>query len=105
MASALSTLLCLRGRDWKKDPDVLRAATRIEEAPFPTTAEDLLALRDALIVLDRDRLGDRDWYRLGGDALLKSQKADGSWDDLETTARAVIFIGAQPRPIHLPDSR
>ncbi len=38
------------------------------------------------------RIGDRDWYREGAEALLERQQANGSWGALAETAFAVLFL-------------
>jgi hypothetical protein len=40
----------------------------------------------------RDRLGGRDWYEEGARFLLEDQRQDGSWDKLETTCFALLFL-------------
>jgi hypothetical protein len=88
-----ATLLLLRGRHWKEDAVALAALARLEQAPFPSAARELQALHTALRRIGRDRLGERDGYREGAAALRKAQQPDGSWGDLETTVRAVVFLG------------
>lgn len=50
------------------------------------------------VLLGLEKLGDADWFKTGADALLKSQKEDGSWPDgfgkngLSDTAFAILFL-------------
>ncbi len=50
------------------------------------------------VLLGLEKLGDTDWYRIGADALLKTQKDDGSWPDafgkngLSDTSFALLFL-------------
>jgi len=39
-----------------------------------------------------DRIGDHDWYAEGAEALLRRQKSDGSWGNLEDTCFAILFL-------------
>jgi len=40
----------------------------------------------------RERLGGRDWYEEGARFLLDDQRQNGSWDKLETTCFALLFL-------------
>jgi hypothetical protein len=50
------------------------------------------------VLLGLETLGETDWYRVGADALLKTQKDDGSWPDafgkngLSDTSFALLFL-------------
>lgn len=48
------------------------------------------------VMLNLETLGDKDWFKLGSDALVRTQQPDGSWPDaqggLADTSFAVMFL-------------
>jgi hypothetical protein len=48
------------------------------------------------VMLNLEKLGAKDWFKLGSDALVRSQQVDGSWPDaqggLADTSFAVLFL-------------
>jgi hypothetical protein len=101
--SALSICLHFQGKDWKKDVDVLAALDRLSKEKR-TRPKALYGVRTAMLHFDSEFLGDVKWWPRDVDILLKSQREDGSWGDVESTSYAVLTLYVD-RWIGLPIQR
>lgn len=105
VVTGLSICRYLSKRDWKKDPDILKAVDRLaaKEANDPAS---LFLTKRAMIHFDKATLGGREWWPDGVTVLSASQKPDGSWGSLEETCCATYFLHLpRVRWFHDPDRR
>jgi hypothetical protein len=100
-AAALSCLSIYRyflGKDWKKDPEVLRAIDRLAALERPKDPRPLVLLERAMIHFDSAKLGGREWFPDGVNALLRAQSPEGGWGGLEETCWAILYLHVPKLP-------
>jgi hypothetical protein len=96
VVSALSICQYLRGRNWKKDPEVLKAVDRLAKEKR-TEPRALYGLKLAMLHFGSDTLGGEKWGTRDAKILLAAQKPDGSWGDVEATCYATLALHSQAR--------
>jgi hypothetical protein len=92
VVSCLSIYLYFQEKNWKKDPDVLKAIERLANSQRPADPVSLSVLKVAMIHADADKLGGCDWWSDGIKTLKAAQAADGSWGSIEDTCAAIRFL-------------
>jgi hypothetical protein len=90
--SCLSIYRYLLGKDWKKDAGALKALDRLAATERPTDPRLLFDLRRAMFHFDSAKLGGREWFPEGMNALLGTQNPEGGWGGIEETCWAVLYL-------------
>jgi hypothetical protein len=92
VVSCLSICIYLRGGNWKKDADVLKAVERLGEPGRATDPGALFLQKRAMVHFGSEILGGREWWQEGAKALLETQNGNGSWEGVEATCAAILFL-------------
>lgn len=90
--SGLCACLSMQGKNWKQDPDVVRAFERLA-ALTPTEPEGIYVLNRAMELSGWDV---ETWRQRDTNRLLASRKPDGGWGGLEATCYAALSIYRRP---------
>jgi hypothetical protein len=116
-AGAMGSLVCclyMQKKDWKKDATVQAAYDWMTEKFEIQTWNGyaMYALERAGVLYGTETFGTRHWYREGANALLGTQRADGSWgEDTQTesggtwygkswdTCFSILFLRRATRPL------
>ena len=85
------------GRAFTLDADPGAPAT--PAAPAAQKFFWLLQAERAALVWGIKRYGDHDWWQEGLNHLLKTQAADGSWGDIQSTYYALLFLAEGHPPV------
>lgn len=89
--SVLSICAYLSGKDWKKDPEVLKAVERLK-AEKRTSPKEVYGLKVAMLHFGAEV------SPIDVKAFLAAQKPDGSWGDVEATCYGVLMLNSPRRP-------
>ncbi len=91
----------MRGKDWRKDKDVLEGMQwmnkhfTVTENPFFGTRWHyyyLYGIERAGMLYGTEVMGAHKWYRIGAEYLLANQAGDGHWNDVVDTCFAILFL-------------
>lgn len=92
VVTSLSIHLHLRGRDWRKDPDVLKGVERLADPARPSDPASLFLQLRAMRHFGDETPGARGWWAAKARLLLAAQAPDGGWGGVDETCAAVHFL-------------
>ena len=104
VVACLSTHLYFQKKDWKKDPDVVRALDRLAVRERAGDPRSMFLLKRAMFLYNSATLGGEDWWTPGVRIVAGAQNPDGGWDGVERTCWAVLYLHVvrirwpEPRP-------